>query len=198
MQWFTSDWHFNHQTLSKGIRGKRFSTVKDHDEYIINQIIECTSPGDDLFFLGDLAWKWSSKDYEVFFTKLKRHKLRFHWILGNHDKLSIKSSCIVWKGAMKDIIINKTPLTLCHYPLIVYNRSHYNAINLHGHIHVNDSTYNKPEWGELIDCKILPGKRLNMNVEFWEYKPISIEQILEVAKDLPDNWDRIYKKIKKN
>jgi len=185
---FTSDWHLGHNTIQKGIRGKFFSSMEEHDATIINNIFETVEPGNNLYFLGDAFWKWDSKQVEKFMTDLKRHRINLHWIIGNHDKLSwTKHSCVKWVGQIKDIIIEKQPITLCHYPMLVYNRSHYNAWQLYGHLHVGDSTHSR-----LYKVNIM-GKKLNMNVELWDYKPVSFEQIEDSMKYKADNWDLIKK-----
>lgn len=178
--------------LSRG-----FSTVEEHDKLILNNILETTKPGDNLYFLGDAFWKYTSQQVAEFMTILKKHKLNFHWILGNHDKLSwTKSGVVKWVGQIKDITIEKQPLTLCHYPLLVYNRSHYSSVNLYGHLHVNDSTDKKMKSISSIMEPVL-GKSLNVNVEMHNYKPISFEQVMEQVKEKPDNFDLIRREDKR-
>jgi len=195
MNYFTSDWHLGHQKMLNGLRGNIFSSVEEHDNTIINNIIETLSPGDNLFFLGDAFWKYSSKEVEQVMIKFKKHKINIHWILGNHDKVSwTKYGCVKWFGQMKDISIDKQFITLSHYPMLVYNKSHYSAWLLYGHIHKNDNT-----WDIMKDDLILEnylGKSLNVNVELYDYKPLSFLQIREILKDKPENFDLIKKNKK--
>ena len=191
---FTSDWHLGHFSLQRGIRGTVFSSLEEHDATIINNIFETVKPGDNLYFLGDAFWKWDSKRVEEFMTNLKKHRINLHWILGNHDKLSwTKFGCVKWVGQIKDITIEGQPITLCHYPMIVWNRSHHGAWQLYGHIHMGDSTYIKMR--EMSGTfEYIRGKQVNVNVEFGEgFRPRSFEEIREHMSLLPDNWDTIYK-----
>lgn len=186
-KYFTSDWHFGHESILKGIRGKFFSSVEEHDAIIKENIFKTVKPGGDLYFLGDAFWKYSSKQVEQFMTDLKKHRVNLHWILGNHDKLSwTKFSCIKWVGQIEDIVVEKHPITLAHYPMRVWNKSHFNAWQLYGHIHYLDHTDRNCNY-ELL------GKQLNMNVEFWNYNPVSFPILKATMSQLKDNWDLIKK-----
>ena len=93
---------------------------------------------------------------------------------------------------MKDIKIGNQPITLNHYPMYVWNKSHYGAWNLHGHIHSDDSTYKKLEAIHLNNSAFMrTGKILNVNIELWDFKPLSFDQLAEEMKKLPENWDFI-------
>lgn len=189
--WFTSDWHNGHEKMA--LLGRKFSTVEEHDKTILNGILETVKPGDNLYFLGDAFWKYTSQQVAEFMTILKKHKINLHWIIGNHDKMSwTKYGVVKWVGQIKDITIEKQPLTLCHYPLLVYNRSHYSSVNLYGHIHIGDATDKKMKSISSIMTPLL-GKSLNVNVEMYNYKPISFEQVMELVKHKPDNFDLIRK-----
>lgn len=190
MEWFTSDWHLGHEKMLQGLRGKSFSSVEEHDNTIINNILETVKPGDNLYFLGDAFWKYSSKQVEEVMIKFKKHRINIHWILGNHDKLSwTKHGAVKWVGQIKDITVEKQPITLCHYPLLVYNRSHYNSLNLFGHIHYGDSTWKKLYGSTLLEGYL--GKALNVNVELYNYKPLTFDYIQSIMEEKPDNFDLI-------
>lgn len=180
-----------HEKMLQGLRGNAFSSIEEHDNTIINNILETVKPGDNLYFLGDAFWKYSSKQVEEVMTKFKKHRINIHWILGNHDKLSwTKHGAVKWVGQIKDITVEKQPITLCHYPLLVYNRSHYSGtIQLHGHTHIGDFTDKKIKNNPYIQQLI--GKTINVNVEMWEYKPLSFEQIMGIVKNLPERFDVI-------
>ena len=191
---FTSDWHLGHLSMQKGIRGKVFKTLEDHDNTILQNIFDTVKPGDNLYFLGDAFWKKSSKEVEKIMTDFKKHKINIFWAIGNHDKYSwTKYNCVQWAGEIKDIVIEKQPITLCHYPMYVWKNSHYGAWNLHGHIHKEDNTYKLVKNYELMKGAFFRGQILNLNVEFWDYKPLTFEHIRETMKYRPENWDLIRK-----
>lgn len=185
--WFTSDWHLFHDKMTQN--RSLFSSTGEMNAIIIDNIFNVLKPNDNLYFLGDIGWKFPNGYLEKLFTDFKRHRIHFHWIEGNHDSsIKVDSSSIVWRGQIKDIVINKQPITLSHYPLIVWNKSHYNAWNLYGHIHYKDITYNKLI--SLANNPILLSKRLNVNVEYYDYKPISFDYINDIFTDYGKNLYR--------
>ena len=186
--WFTSDWHLGHEKLI--LQGRGFSSIEEHDQYILDNVFSYTKPGDNLYLLGDIFWKYSSHAVAQLMGSFKKHKLRIFWIFGNHDKKSwVNFKVVQWAGQIKDITIDKQPLTLSHYPMLVYNRSHYGGINLFGHIHHGDNTRKAMDDNPKIEGIL--GKALNVNVEFHEYRPIEFEEVLEAVKDKPENFDLI-------
>ena len=186
MNWFSSDFHLGHTNLhKKGYRKNIFSSIEEHDEVIIENIFSVIKPGDNFYFLGDLFFKYSTEEKITFFNRFKKNRVNFHWILGNHDK-PIRHKAIVFIGHIKDIKIGKQRITLCHYPMIVWNNSHLGAWQLFGHIHKNDNT-------DLIFPYERLGKQLNVNVDFWDFKPVSFEEIEEIMKKKKENFDILHK-----
>jgi len=191
---FTSDWHLGHEKMLRGVRGSKFNSVEEHDNTVINNILEITKPGDNLYFLGDAFWKYTSQQVQETMIKFKKHRINLFWILGNHDKISwTKFGVVKWAGQIKDITIEKQLITLCHYPMLVYHRSHYGGMNLYGHIHIQDHTWNVIH-GDPITRNFhdfFMGKALNVNVELHDYKPLEFEQVLEAVRNKPENFDLI-------
>lgn len=185
MIYFSSDWHFGHEKMIKGFRSKKFSSIEEHDQVIEENIFSTLKRGDILYFLGDAFWKWDNERKQKFFNRIRHSGINFFWIKGNHDTL-FRHKGILWTGDIKEIKYNKQKLVLCHYPMLCWNASHHNSIQLHGHIHLGDKTYYKIE-----ETQYYTGKHLNVNLEFYNYKPVSIEEVLEKVKTLPDNWDYI-------
>lgn len=183
---FTSDWHLGHDTILKGFRKEVFSSTDEMNKKIISNIFEVIKPGDQLYYLGDMYWKFPQDELDKLFIAFKKHKINFHFITGNHDPKHLKYSAIVWQGTLKDIVINKQPITLCHYPMVVWNKSHYNAWQLHGHIHYKDST-----WFKLFERDIYEGKQINVNCELHNFMPLSFEELFELMKNKNDNFDLI-------
>lgn len=191
MSWyFTSDLHLSHQSILRGWRGRSFQSMEEHNKIITDNLLALPK-GSDLMIAGDLFWKFNSKEVEEFFTKFKRAGINIHIVYGNHDKASwFKSSAIKSQGHLKEMVIDKQPITISHYPMKVWNRSHYNAWNLHGHIHMKDSTWKKMENSFMFQTY---GKQLNINIELHDYKPWSFEEIKHYMDKQRDNWYRIIK-----
>lgn len=190
MSWyFTSDLHLSHASILKGFRGEIFKTMEEHNETIIGNLLSLPK-GSNLVIAGDLFWKFSSKQVEEFFTKFKKSGISIFIVYGNHDKMSwFKYSIIRTQGHMKDLSVSDQSITVCHYPLVVFNKSHYNAWNLHGHIHKNDATWNKM----ILNDPRFSGKKLNINIELHDFKPWSFDEIHEYMSTRENNWDFIDK-----
>lgn len=187
MNYITSDWHFGHETLMRGYRSTIFPSVEEHDRVIENNIFSTLKKGDSLYFLGDAFWKWDNDRKKAFFDRLRGNSIQFYWIKGNHDK-PFKHKAIIWTGDLKELRYNHTSFILCHYPMLIWNKSHYNSIQIHGHVHIGDKTYYK-----IAETPYYTGKHINVNVEFHDFKPVSIEKLYQIAEGLEDNWDLIKK-----
>jgi calcineurin-like phosphoesterase family protein len=190
-RWFGSDFHLFHKTsfVEGGPRNK-FETPEQMNDYILNNLFEIVKSGDRIYFGGDIGWKFPQGFLQKFFDDLKKHRISFVWVEGNHDKTNVNSSCIIWKGQIYDTIIGKQPITVSHYPMYVWNKSHYGAWNLYGHIHYKDATWNKLENG-LHDIK---GKSFNINIELNNFKLYHYDEISALMDARENNFDLITKK----
>lgn len=187
MIYFTSDWHFGHERMIKGFRSKDFSSVEEHDKIIEDNIFSTLKRGDTLYFLGDAFWTWNNEQKKKFFDRIRGHSIQFFWVRGNHDK-PFSHKAILWTGDLKEIKYNKKRIIMCHYPMLCWNSSHHGSLNFHGHIHNGDKTYYR-----IAETQYYTGKHINVNLEFYDYRPVSIETLLEKAELLPENWDYIPK-----
>lgn len=189
MQYFTSDFHFAHENSAKA-RG--FNSSEAHDSTIFENMFRVLKRGDILYNLGD--WGMSKKAVPIiteFYNKLYSAGITLQNIWGNHDDNAIrliKHKVITWSGDLKEVKIEHQPITLCHYPMYVYNRSHYNAFQIFGHIHNSDGTDKK-----LRANPIIQGKKINVNVDMNNMLPLSFTEIKDYMDTQPDNWDFIEK-----
>ena len=125
---FIADLHFGHTSMAIK-RG--FSTVEEHDEYIIKQWNSVVHKRDTTYILGDITME-TSKPYHLL-ARLNGVK---HVVLGNHDmpkdveelsKYVVKiSGMIKYKG-----------MFLTHCPIHPMELDHRVNKNIHGHIHEN-------------------------------------------------------------
>jgi len=179
-KFFTSDWHLGHANIIKV--GRPFASIEEMDCHIFNMVMEQTEPGDEIYFLGDMgkleAIKW-------FFEKLPKDR-GFHWIEGNHDKnyASQFKKRLSSISNMKDVKIDGVHTILCHYPMLTWNRSHYNYWHLFGHHHINGHGAHGIEQRTV-------GKMLNVNLEFNNYRMYSETDIRQIMDKKGDNWDYI-------
>ena len=120
------------------------------------------------------------------FTKQFRanydHEVKFYYIEGNHD-YKIKDHMQKWADGfyqIKDIAYEKQPITLCHYIMYSFEKSHFNAWQLYGHHHTH---VNSPALG----------KHMNVGVDLNGYKPVSIDEVTAFMQKQPNNWDLVLK-----
>jgi len=105
------------------------------DNVILDNVNNCVSASDTLYFLGDFAFKVGS-------GKLKEYRERInckniHLILGNHDQKSKNQLRGLFTSVsnLKRIRIEKQDIILCHYAMKVWDKSHWGSYQLFGHSH---------------------------------------------------------------
>lgn len=92
----------------------------------------------------------------------------------NHDKAMRKSKEFmgpwVWAKDLADITVEGQKITLCHYAMHTWNKSHHGAWQLHGHSHGSL----KPDPNML---------RVDVGVDCWSYSPVSMAEIAKVMAE---------------
>lgn len=166
---FTSDTHFGHANFVRGesrwSSGYRdFETTKEMDECILENINAVVKQRDTLFHLGDFCFGNAET-----WTKYRRQIACSNVILlwGNHDKRErFRGVAGLFKSThdYKEIEIAGQDIILCHYPLSVWNKAHYDSWHLYGHVHGRPvmSSYQK---------------LLDVSVDNHDFKPVSFEDV---------------------
>jgi calcineurin-like phosphoesterase family protein len=98
-------------------------------------------PDDTIYHLGDFSFM-NEKETEKILQQLNGKK---HLIRGNHDKIFMKSDSLHHYfesvSDYKEINVQtkdgSVKVVLCHYPMIVWNKSHHGSWMIHGHSHGN-------------------------------------------------------------
>lgn len=139
MIWITSDTHFSHALMISPERmgeewARPWATVEDMDEAMITNWNRRVSPGDTVWHLGDVALRGGKGRLREI---RKRLNGRINLVKGNHDWPISDSDQIfdkVFEGLI-DLELDGQPVTLCHYRMMVWNKSHYGSWLLYGHSH---------------------------------------------------------------
>lgn len=122
--WFISDTHFSHANIVRYSK-RPFTDVETHDQVLIDNWNRHVGQGDDVYFLGDFAFKFRDRAKEV---RRKLHGAQIFFIEGNHDSAArqIRDS-FAWFHSVKMVEVNGQPIWLSHYAHRVWMRSHHGA-----------------------------------------------------------------------
>ena len=99
-------------------------------------------------------------------------------IAGNHDafinEFEMYYDDLEWMKDYYKLSYEGIEFVLFHYPILEWMNKGKNSIHLYGHIH------NNKKW--LAHMKEIGGKCMNVGVDVNDYRPVSIEQILEALR----------------
>ena len=197
MEYFTSDWHLGHDRIRELCK-RPHNSVEEMDKDILNKFFDTVDIHDTVYYLGDLGWKGDV--IENFIKSIWEKGIfnfKFIWILGNHDlkfkefilNLVKKYSYLEVYDSLLDIIIDDQPITLCHYPMITWNKSHFGAWQLYGHHHQDYSGDFK-----YIRDNFNLGKQYNVACDMNEFNLFSFKEIKLHMDHQNDNWDFLSEK----
>lgn len=179
MIWFTSDDHFSHTNIITYCK-RPFSNIDHMNEILIKRWNERVKNDDTIYVVGDFILS-NNRENVLDIT----HRLHGNIILipGDHDASSYGVSHInIAKPIMELRFSNVPPITLCHWCMRVFPKSHYNAWHLFGHSH-----------GQLPS----EGKTHDVGVDNNNFRPISLDEIVELMKYKPDNFNLVKKEDRK-
>jgi calcineurin-like phosphoesterase family protein len=164
---FIADLHLGHinMALKRG-----FSTVEEHDEYIIEQWNKVVKKRDITWILGDVTMEKSSSYYLL--DRLNGMK---KVVLGNHDKPSNVPELLKYVNAVSGMVKYKG-VWLSHCPVHPMELEYNIKRNIHGHIHENLVMRDKYEWGYFTGQEIDPRYHC-VSCEHVDYTPKTLEQL---------------------
>jgi calcineurin-like phosphoesterase family protein len=179
---YTSDQHFGHTAFQARPGMPRHGLFKD-TFHMDSHMIECwnsvVAPGDTVYHLGDLFVRCSPQYAHGILYRLNGDIIL---ILGNHDKLVRKNKTIrerikeVHEGfievGMKPFTEQK--VTLCHYKMQVWNKSHYGSWHCYGHSHSGE-----------YSCT---GISMNVCCDLHNFIPLRESQVASILKKKEESW----------
>lgn len=171
---FTSDTHFGHTRIIELCK-RPFANTDEMNAEMIRRWNAVVGRNDTVYHLGDFAVGKDAKkagDY--------RRELNGHIILieGNHEDRALREANlwqriaplleirVFYPGVDDDgkAVQVRQSVTLCHYAMKVWNKSHHGAWQLYGHSH-----------GSLPDP--LDALQLDVGVDCWDFTPVTVDQI---------------------
>ncbi len=177
----TSDHHLGHENIIKYCN-RPFANIAEMDKTLIDNWNEVVRPQDWVIHLSDFTLGPGSVAQE-YFAQLNGDicVLSNPW---HHDKRWVKTNLLLKSKSGFDvrlwpsIAILEIPrlgkdgyplaITLCHYPMAVWDRKHHGAWHLHGHSHGNYQYTAEDDYGNVT---------LDVGVDCHDFKPISLAQI---------------------
>ena len=176
---FTADSHFDHKNIVKYCKRPftvDYDGVREMNRLIIDRWNTTVKPEDTIYHLGDFAF---TRKYARILALLDQLNGTIILIPGNHDKQRtidafkehprgrVITSNYSDAGAFLNIRINKQLITLCHFAMRVWDKSHFGSWHLYGHSH-----------GSLPDNEY--SLSTDIGVDRWDFTPVSIEQLQEL------------------
>lgn len=177
---FTSDYHAFHKKILTLGKGRPFASLDEHNSALVDRHNAVVRPGDKVYNLGDFAMSCGWEDAYKFRLRLLGDQY-FTW--GNHDRPPTGS--VAWDMVQNhpDCFIEtehsfvldlkaygiKYPVTVGHFMMGTFTKSHKGAWNLYGHSH--SQLPEEPRW-----------MSFDVGVDAWDYSPVSIEQVAQKMK----------------
>lgn len=139
MDWFTSDYHFNHDNIIRYCN-RPFGSAAVMDDWLIKNTNAHVASNDRLICLGD----WIFPGRQNYAEAAKRYRDQINckkiiYIWGNHDKKGRGNQQFMrlFDGCydLLELDSGTQRLVLCHYAMRVWNKSHRGVWHLYGHSH---------------------------------------------------------------
>lgn len=192
MIYFVSDFHIGHARIIE--YGQRpFASVEEMNEVLVNNWNSIVKSEDTVYFLGDFSL---SAHYLTYVSRLNGCIIL---IAGNHDKcfdyVNKKAGSLpqrrklYYDAGFKEIINGQTTIQiddkeviLCHFPYFEDHPGSEPRYKEHRPI-------DKGQWlihGHIHQHRMKRGRQINVSCEVTNYRPISLEQIVQVMNDPRD------------
>ena len=191
---YISDTHFGHENIVRhdsNNGGRKFASIEEHDNLIIENWNKVVTPQDNVYILGDFSWLYARETEEII-KKLNGAKFL---IKGNHDRWAKDGACKkLFQGIydIKQIEDNGKQLILCHFPIMMYTGQHRGVYHLYGHTHNSLEEADYQEFINELDKRIsvrdgdryrsLHAYNVGCMLPYMDYTPRTLEEIIEANK----------------
>lgn len=166
--WVISDQHFSHKNIIT-FENRPFSSIEEMNEAMTAAHNSVVAEDDLVYMLGDVSFHKQEAYKQV--AALNGRKVL---IRGNHDNTRDKRFTEQFESVHDylKVKVNGVDVVMFHYPIYEWDKMHYGAVHLHGHVH------GKPTG---IDGRIF---------DVWAggnfFKPYSLEQLVDDLVLTPD------------
>jgi calcineurin-like phosphoesterase family protein len=188
--WITSDTHFSHKNICRGVTAWRtqdgqvpisqtrdFTTIEKMNATIVNNINENVGQDDILIHLGD--WSFGGFDQiREFWDRIVCKNI--HLVLGNHDH-HIENNRDGSQGLFKSVShyntleIGQFKFRLMHYPISSWDGLGKGVMHLHGHCHLPNN------------LKLSRGQRMDVGMDGHpEFRPYNVyREVIPLLRNRP-------------
>ena len=171
MIYYTADLHLGDARIVC-LCGRPYRSAMEMAEDLRNRWNSVVTDCDDVFILGDLAFRFRG-DLGAYLDSLNGRK---HLIVGNHDKNWLKfAEYRIRFHSIKDVQTVKDDgrsVALCHYPMYAFEGSTKGGYHVYGHVHNN---YGEPMYDILNS---LPNY-FNAGVDVNGFVPVTLDELIE-------------------
>jgi calcineurin-like phosphoesterase family protein len=177
MIYVTSDTHYAHSNICKATSNwsdksgcRNFPSLEEMNETLIENVNKVVKENDILYHLGDVAFG-NPNNSKIFLESLNCRNIII--LIGNHDNVNnfkdIKNVSGVYHYLR--LSLNKQPVVMMHFPIMVWDGNSRGSWMLHGHCH-----------GSLTNSI---GKMLDVGVDCFNFAPVSFDELKEIMDSKP-------------
>jgi calcineurin-like phosphoesterase family protein len=159
---FIADLHLSHANMATHCG---FSTVEEHDEYIIEKYNSVVSKRDITYILGDITME-KSAPYHL----LDRLNGLKHVVMGNHDRRQDVKKLLEHVESVAGMVSYKG-IILTHCPIHPMELDYRYPKNIHGHIHDKQVMKMLDGWEEIDERYIC------VSCERIDFTPKTLEEL---------------------
>lgn len=189
---FTSDTHFFHKNILKGMTSwgtRPFSTPEEHNDYLIEQWNKTIPEDGVVFHLGDFCFAGIQQWENI----RKRLNGKIHLVLGNHDLHNISTNSERAQALFEDITfqkiiyIDEQLIYLNHFPFLCMSGVYSNYV--HNHVHNRKPTWqlfghvhSGPESKSIDVARLIHlfPTQYDVGVDNNQYTPLSFNKVKEI------------------
>jgi calcineurin-like phosphoesterase family protein len=165
---FIADLHLGHTNM---VLKRGFSTVEEHDEYIIEKYNSVVYKRDVTYILGDVTMEKSSP-----YPLLDRLNGIKHVVLGNHDRRQDVKKLLEYVESIAGMIQYKGVM-LTHCPIHPMELDYRFNYNIHGHIHDKQVMRDVYHLGTYNITQIPDERYICVSCERVDYTPKTLEEL---------------------
>ena len=185
--WFSADQHFEHENIIR-YNNRPFHSVQEMTRALMASHLETVRAFDTVYWLGDLLFMGAKIPH---FAKTHTHTVL---IRGNHDKATAEE---YQKAGIREVAnsleieYEGEKITLVHNPVpLLAEEAKRQGVEVTGMMWDNpivqilaESLPTKVFCGHVHTLFKHYGQLVNVGVDVWDYRPVSIQEVLSAYKE---------------